>query len=350
MFGELEDSDIYVNNQNFSFEEQPNAEQQAVSPSEEGVQEENQGKKVFGYVLILLFLLVCAGGYYFYNTQQEAKMAEVPGEQNTQEMGDYFYNQANGELTEEQKQKIEQANEIMAKAEANLAEADAVIADSNAKLAKVQKDLTNQQDTVVLDVDLGSPEKAQKPVQAAAPAESKAVAGPKIAQKIEENKNIEKEKSNLIPSATNKQVMFTVASGGRIDPFMPFKQRDTSAGAPKFDVIGPPTELPEVDLSAEELMATKISGIMYDAMRPSAIINFDGTDHLVHKGDMVKGYSILDITKDRVVLKLGTNIYRAAVGQQVEDSVKFNEVSNVSRQFGGAYSKSNGLIEIKPIN
>ena len=36
------------------------------------------------------------------------------------------------------------------------------------------------------------------------------------------------------------------------------------------------------------MMSTKISGIMYDKARPSAIINVGGVDQLVHKGDGVR--------------------------------------------------------------
>jgi len=79
---------------------------------------------------------------------------------------------------------------------------------------------------------------------------------------------------------------------------------------------------------------------MYDGSRPSAIVNIGGTDHLVHKGDAVNGCKILDITKNTVVIKYKSNIYQASVGQTLTEGVNLNPVSNIAKQFGGAYSKT----------
>ena len=116
---------------------------------------------------------------------------------------------------------------------------------------------------------------------------------------------------------------------------------------PEFELIAPPTTIPDVDPMLDELMQTKISGIMFDSSRPSAIVNFGGTDQLVHKGDIVKGYKILNITKDTVVMSYKSNVYQATVGQSLNDGININPVSNLSNSFGGTYSPSNGnVIEI----
>lgn len=312
MFGELEDSDIYVNNQNEDFEEafEPQGSPAEETPPEQSVKK-SDNKKIFVYIVILAILLIAAVGSYFYkmkSAQQENMIVQGEG-QNAQEMGDYFYDKAKGENPQ---------------AEGQAAPSD----------------------TAVVDVDLtAAPPQEQANTPAQTEAEKKAES-PVTAAREQEKKELEKlGKPGVL---NNKHVVIPVTSGGRINPFMQFNTSPLLTKAPAFDLIAPPMDIPEEDPLNDTMMATKISGIMYDSQRPSAIINFDGTDHLVHKGDSVKGYKIVDITKDRVVMKYGTNIYRAAVGQQLDDNVKFNEVSNINRQFGGAYAKTpKNIIEIK---
>lgn len=320
MFGELEDSDIYVNNQNESFEE--TAEHESFQDEEPVVYQEppkaQDNKKLLIYILILVLLLVTAGSFYFYKMKSsQDENAIVPPDQ--QQMGDYFYDQTKG-------------------------------ADQ-----QTTANTTAAGDTAVVDVDLtaaASQDSATAdvpaPTQPKTEAQKKAES-PVTAAKEQAKKELAKDPKSAL--AINKHVVVSVSNGGRINPFVPAHTGIASSKAPAFDLIAPPIDIPEEDPLNDELMATKISGIMYDSQRPSAIINFDGTDHLVHKGDRVKGYSVIDITKDRVVMKYGTNIYRAAVGQQIDESVKFNEVSNLNRQFGGAYQKTpSNIIEIKGSN
>lgn len=329
MFGELEDSDIYVNNQDENFEEQPELDFQAESEQIPDPQEHpplmqpkpagGDNKKLFIYVLVLILLLVCAGGFYFYKmkSDEQANMIVPPEEQNAQEMGDYFYGQAKGDESQ-------------------------VAPEQSAAPS-------NGETTAVIDVDLSAPAPAQAgPKKADAQDASASKADDKKISAIDAAR--EKDKKDLIAKAkadANKKILVPVATGGRVNPFMPYQQENIVANMPQFDIIAPPMDIPEEDPLNDELMSTKISGIMYDSSRPSAIINFDGTDHLVHKGDRVKGYSVIDITPNRVVLKYGSNIYRASVGQQLNESLNFNEVSNINSQFGGAYSRSKNIIEIK---
>jgi hypothetical protein len=89
-------------------------------------------------------------------------------------------------------------------------------------------------------------------------------------------------------------------------------------------------------------MQTTISGIMFDTFAPSAIVNVDGQDHLVRKGDRINGYKIINITKDRVVVQNGTNIYRASVGETLTtQNVQFNNVYNLEHKFGGSFAPTN---------
>ena len=88
---------------------------------------------------------------------------------------------------------------------------------------------------------------------------------------------------------------------------------------------------------------------MFDAISPSAIISVEGQDHLVRKGDRINGYRILNITKDRVIVQNGTNVYRATVGETLttENNINVNNVYNLQHKFGGASApKGTKMIEI----
>ena len=129
---------------------------------------------------------------------------------------------------------------------------------------------------------------------------------------------------------------------GRLDPFNP------SGGTNQmYDVIIPPTN-PIPDEKAQQLMALKISGIMYSADSPSAIINIAGSDQLVRKGDKFNGFSVEKITKDKVTVKAGTNVYTASVGEILNiEQVGVNSIPNLNKKFGGPYSKGKDrIIEI----
>lgn len=146
-------------------------------------------------------------------------------------------------------------------------------------------------------------------------------------------------------------VAVQVSNGGRRDPFMPYREKSmlNRSTAPTFELIAPPYELIE-DTQAQGLMKTTISGIMFDSKSPSAIINVDDTDYLVRKGDKLKNFVVLDITKDKVSVKQGSNVYKASVGQTLEDTgIIINEVANLNSKFGGSNTsvKSNKkVIEI----
>ena len=329
MFGELDDSEIYVNNQNDNFDEplisefaeedvlandtpanEPGANDECANPQEKP---KADNSKLLIYVLVLILLVAGAAGAYFYKMKasQQDEIAVVG--QETSEMGDFFYDKAKADGAAE--------------------------------------------DTTIVDVELAAPTE-QKAENAAAPApeaktEQKAEEkefSPAAAAKEQAKKELEKK--NKLMQDKSKQVVIPVTNGGRVNPFMPYNSALANAKPPEFDLIPPPLDVPEADPFVDNMVSTKISGIMYDSQRPSAIINCGGSDHLVHKGDKVQGYQVIDITKDRVVLKYGSNIFRATVGQAIGgNGVVFNEVSNLNRQFGGAYSKTpSNVIEINGSN
>ena len=83
-------------------------------------------------------------------------------------------------------------------------------------------------------------------------------------------------------------------------------------------------------------MDTVVSGILFDKFSPSAILNIEGTDYLVKKGDVVNNYKVLAIAQDSVTVQLGKNTYKAGIGEILtEGSLNHNNVSNLSKKFGG---------------
>ena len=326
MFGELDDSDIYVSGQNENFEEplmsefaedDASADDMPVfEPDTEELASPEQPKtdksKLLIYVLVLILLVVGAAGAYFYKMKASQQEEVVVIDQETSEMGDFFYDKAKSDGTSEETTVVDV--ELTAPAE-NKPDNAAQTQDANKEIA--------------------SAEDALSPIEAAREKEKKELENKK---KMMQNKN--------------KQVVIPVSNGGRANPFMPYNSALANAKPPEFDLIPPPLDVPEVDPLVDNMVSTKISGIMYDSQRPSAIINCGGSDHLVHKGDTVQGYRVIDITKDRVVLKYGSNVFRATVGQAIGgNGVVFNEVSNLNRQFGGAYSKTpSNVIEINGSN
>ena len=143
-------------------------------------------------------------------------------------------------------------------------------------------------------------------------------------------------------------VKVSIGDVGRKNPFVPFdvdksalKSEDiVQTSSIGFDVIEPPS-LAEVNPGISKLFSTKVSGILYDEIRPSAILNIDGFDQLVRIGDTLGGFSILNITKNKVVIKSGVNVYRASVGQPLnaEKVVTSAEISNLEHKFYGSNKK-----------
>ena len=187
-----------------------------------------------------------------------------------------------------------------------------------------------------------------KPAAATAPAAKKPSTNAKTQAKAAATK--EANKGDALVTVNLKQNV------GRAHPFVPsvsvshYSTLGSSSlpQLPKASYPAPPTELIE-NPTAENLMQTTISGIMYEAFSPSAIINVEGQDHLVRKGDRINGYKVLDITKNRVIVQNGTNIYRATVGEVLttQNDVHFNNVYNLQSKFAGASAdEGTKMIEI----
>ena len=143
------------------------------------------------------------------------------------------------------------------------------------------------------------------------------------------------------PAVTsNKTAVISIPTGMvKANPFLPYRDIDGSAPVsvdiPAFNLVEPPEAI-DSNSDAARVMDTIVSGILYDKFSPSAILNIEGNDYLVKKGDIVNNYKILNITENSVTVKLGSNTYKAGIGEILtEGSLNHNDVSNLKNKFGG---------------
>lgn len=143
-----------------------------------------------------------------------------------------------------------------------------------------------------------------------------------------------------IAATSVKKDLLSIPSGTvKANPFLPYRNIDgadaTVNDVPTFELIAPPETLNEGS-EAARVMDTIVSGILYDKYSPSAILNIEGNDYLVKKGDVVNNYKIVSIAQDSVTVKLGNNTFKAGIGEILtEGEVNHNDVANLSNKFGG---------------
>lgn len=265
------------------------------------------------FIVILVIIALAAGGLFYY------KKFMAPASAPEQAAGDYFVDQTAQQAVENppaQDVAAKPADENTATVDVNLEEPAA--GENPEQAAQKEDELKAAQDKLENDKTLSNQERAE------------------LKKKIDE----EKDKLHFGFGSGSKRVTIPVASGGRVDPFVPYAEKVAEVKAPKFDLIAPPADVPMEDPAVTEVVQTKISGIMYDSAKPSAIVNIGGSDYLVHKGDSVNGYQIMDITKNSVTIKYNSNIYQATVGEAVGSNIELNPVSNLSSKFGGAYNSA----------
>ena len=146
--------------------------------------------------------------------------------------------------------------------------------------------------------------------------------------------------SSPISATSSKKTTITIPSGTiKANPFLPYREisgaESVVTDVPAYSLVEPP-EVSGASSDAIRVMDTIVSGILFDKFSPSAILNIEGNDYLVKKGDVVNNYKILNITQDSVTVQLGANTYKAGIGEILtEGSLNHNDVSNLSNKFGG---------------
>lgn len=133
-----------------------------------------------------------------------------------------------------------------------------------------------------------------------------------------------------------KMVSVLVADSGRSNPFLPAGENVPHLTSASFAYLPAPPETLPSNTDAGKVMSTTISGILYDKYSPSAIINIEGTDYLVKKGDVINNYKVLSISKTQVIVQLGKNVYQAGVGELLSKTSLNCTVANLNKKFGGS--------------
>lgn len=141
-----------------------------------------------------------------------------------------------------------------------------------------------------------------------------------------------------VAETSGKKGVISIPAGVvKSNPFLPYRDLGGTAvnDVPAYNLVEPP-DMVEGGSDAARVMDTIVSGILYDKYSPSAILNIEGNDYLVKKGDVVNNYKIVSILQDSVTVKLGANTYKAGIGEILtEGELNRNEVSNLSKKFGG---------------
>lgn len=246
----------------------------------------------------------------------------------------------------------------MSQTDESLASDDEIASDDENSDVSINANSDNGEE-VSIDIDVEDSPNAQKnSVKPEGEGDGLDIAGSEAKQvKKDENApeealNIESDNTPKLPKTEkpkNDTVMITIGEVGRKDPFVPLEsvgnveakktaKSDLGVG---FDVIEPP----QLGVQSEELtrlLNTRVTGILYDSVRPSAIVNIDGVDQLVRKGDVISGFEIIAITKNKVIIQSDNNVYRASVGQPLnaEKIVNSVEIANLRTKFWGAENHS----------
>lgn len=185
------------------------------------------------------------------------------------------------------------------------------------------------------------------------------------------------ENVDLDTNKASNLVSYDVTSIGRADPFMPIDEINAFEEARRsaledarlhnesiqkikdmqnisvrelddispysFNLPVPPTSLASASSAAAKITRTKVVGIMYNKVSPSAIINVDDKDYLVRIGDKIIGqeYKVVQINPSIITVSLGSNIYSASIGELFSrddfDRTQ-NDLYNLKNRFGGRKS------------
>lgn len=148
---------------------------------------------------------------------------------------------------------------------------------------------------------------------------------------------VQLEQAPIAATATKKGVISIPAGTVKANPFLPYRDLGDNvvSDIPAYSLVEPPEVLNE-NSDAARVMDTIVSGILFDKYSPSAILNIEGNDYLVKKGDVVNNYKVVNIAQDSVTVKLGNNVYKAGIGEILtEGTLNYNDVSNLNNKFGG---------------
>ena len=136
-----------------------------------------------------------------------------------------------------------------------------------------------------------------------------------------------------------KQEVVNVIPTGRDNPFLPLPKYIAMTNfnpEVDYDRLGiprPPKDYGEQLDTNKKLMSITVTGIMYDAQKPSAIISYEGNDYFVQKGDKLDDFKVVDIGRSFVKIAYNKNIYKANVGETFGDFYGNTSMGGSSRHY-----------------
>ena len=294
-----------------------------------------------GCIIVLLLLLLLVGGavWFFFmkggtsaQPAQESQNSSVAQEQvgqptqsnsadSTTALGDEFFAQAGGN-----------PDEMMSVDFNSPGEATVTTNNGNEEIV-----------ATVMDVpaETTPPEAPAEPIEVASNNQESTPEGANV-EDLFPSENIAGDGSQ-----ENNEIMVAYNKKTRQNPFKPpIRSKDdeysTTIDGAEFEIIEPPTSSVE-DENLTKLLQTQISGILFDEISPSAIVNLNGMDQFVKMGDVISGYKIESITKDKVQINYKNNSYVASVGELFTRGAleKQRAVADLENKFAGRYRNNN---------
>ena len=283
-----------------------------------------------GCIIILLILLLIIGGvaFFFLSGKKSTEGGQTPTQNqevvtenqapavsdSTTALGDEFFNEAGGESTE-----------MMSVDFSTPGETTVTTGEGENEIVATVMDVPVEQQNADL-IEIPQEETASENVDDLFPQESTA---------------------NVDLGQGTSEIMVAYNKKARVNPFKPpviQKHSDlySTIGGTEFEIIEPPTSSVS-DENLTRLLQTQISGILYDDVSPSAIVNLNGVDQFVKIGDTVAGYTIESITKDKVQITYKNNTYVASVGELFTRGAleKKRAVADLENKFAGRYRNNN---------
>lgn len=319
-------SEEEMNNEAYSDEEYSDEEYSSYEDEEYDSDETTYPKKgnPLGCIVLLLLLLIIVGALVFVflpkkgattssepanNNQSGIEIPTGEGATDTTAVGDAFFNEASSDG----------------------AEMMTVDFSSNGETTVTTNDNNGEIVATVIDV----------PAEETAPIT--------VSQADDEVEGLFQKEVPSVEDASQgtNEIMVAYNKIKRENPFKPTVvegQDDdyASIGGTEFEIIEPPTTSIE-DENLTRLLQTQISGILFDDESPSAIVNLNGVDQFVKIGDTISGYTIENITKDKVQISYKNNTYVASVGELFTRGYleKQRAVADLENKFAGRYRNNN---------
>lgn len=115
-----------------------------------------------------------------------------------------------------------------------------------------------------------------------------------------------------------EEVSISIIEKGRKNPFRSYQEKNLVLG--NDPVLGKIPKPPQLNSNSDidSLLSIKITGILYDNKKPSALVYINDEEYLVHKNDNIFDFKIHDITPENVVISKGLNVYKAGIGEIID--------------------------------